>query len=99
MNARIEKQDNRLNVIGELNSQTVPKLWRESSAVIKSAGENLLFDLQGVSRSDSAGVALLIDWMRQARACALEIRFRNLPEQMLDIIKVSDLESVIPLAE
>ncbi len=91
--------DGHFLVEGELNAMTVPDLWRAASGLIKGVSGTLLFDLKGVGRSDSAGVALLIDWMRQARDRQLEIKFQNLPEQMWEIARVSDLDQVIPLAE
>lgn len=93
------QDDGRYLVEGELNANTVPDLWRTASGLIQVASDSLLFDLQGVVRSDSAGLALLIEWMRQAKAKNLQILFRNLPAQMWEIAKVSDLDHVIPLAK
>ena len=46
-----------------------------------------------------AGLALLLEWMTLARQKELQIHFRNLPTQLWEIAKVSDLEAIIPLAD
>ncbi len=55
-------------------------------------------DLREVERSDSAGVALLVAWMRSARQAQRDIRFLNMPSQMLNIARVSGLDAILPLA-
>jgi len=54
-------------------------------------------DLSEVSRSDSAGLALLIEWMRQAEKLDKPIRYFNMPAQMLAMAEASGLEELLPL--
>ena len=56
-----------------------------------------MFDLAGVERADSAGLALLIEWMRRARRAGRPVRFLNLPPQMLEIARAASLDRVLPL--
>lgn len=77
----------------------MPLVWRNANDVIKGATQNLVIDLKDVTRTDSAGLALLLEWMTLARKKELQIHFRNLPAQLWDIAKVSDLEGIIPLAD
>lgn len=96
--AAIQPDDaGRLQVSGELSLRTVPQLWHTAEGLIREAGR-VEIDLRGVSRSDSAGLALLVEWMRQAREAGKEIRFLNIPRQMLAIARVSSLDRVLPLA-
>ncbi|MBF6309145.1 STAS domain-containing protein, partial [Nocardia farcinica] len=62
-----------------------------------SPGE-VCFDLQAVTRSDSAGLALLVEWMQFARQQDRKLSFRNLPDQLRDIARISGLEDLLPLA-
>ena len=89
----------RFEVHGELNKATVPAVWRHANSLIQAATQNLVFDLKAVTRTDSAGLALLLEWMTMARARQLQIHFCNLPAQLWEIAKVSDLEELIPLAD
>lgn len=82
---------------GELDAHSVSILWAEAKRLFsKQAPTNI--DLSHVSRSDSAGVALLIEWLRDARAQHWSLQFVNVPPQMLAIIDVADLEELLPMA-
>lgn len=96
--ARLEKGEveGRFRLIGELGFETVPALWRQGGELFHGCPE-LCIDLREVQRSDSAGLALLIDWARQSRAAQQPIRFINMPDQMLDIVRVSGLDKVLAL--
>jgi len=88
----VEKQV--IQVGGELSFATVNGVLSQSGDVFKSA-EMLTIDLSAVTRSDSAGVALLIDWMRTAKKSNKEIAFQNIPAQMLAIASASGLDELL----
>jgi phospholipid transport system transporter-binding protein len=50
-----------------------------------------------VTLTDSAGLALMIEWLQLARAAKHEIVFTNIPEQMRDLIRVNGLTQVFQL--
>lgn len=81
---------------GDLTFETVPAAWRTSSALLDQGGD-ITLDLQGVSHTDSAGLALLVEWMRAARGQGRRIIFKNIPPQMLAIATVSGLEQILPV--
>lgn len=87
----------RLHLSGELSFHTVPDLWRQTRELFKGC-PTLTIDLSGVERSDSAGLALLVEWMREAARCGTELRFVNMPTQMLAIARVSSLDRILPLS-
>ncbi len=81
---------------GELSFATVPELWRATP--FPPAGEGpVVLDLGGVRRADSAGLALLVEWLRAARRAGRELRLRAMPEQMRAIARVSGLDRILPL--
>lgn len=83
---------------GALNTYTVPGMWQLSQNILKNDKTLLvLFNLEEVTQSDSSGVALLIAWTRMLRQRDQKIRFVALPSQMLAIIRVSDLEKILPI--
>lgn len=83
---------------GALNTYTVPGLWELSQDILKKDKALILtFNLEHVTQSDSSGVALLIAWMRLLKQRDQKIRFVALPIQMLAIIRVSDLEKILPI--
>ena len=89
--------DDRLVVEGELDFTTVVGLLGDARPLLE-AGTDVRIDLQGITRSDSAGLALLIEWMRTAQRLGKAIQFLNIPPQMLDIARVSSLDQVLPLS-
>lgn len=80
---------------GNLSIETVPGLWARTNGELDEVPE-LTIDLGGVSRADSAGLALLVEWTRRARDNGQGIRFTNLPDQMLAIARVSGLDNMLP---
>ncbi len=87
----------RVRISGELDAVSVPRRLRKSEDWF-APGRETAIDLSGVARADSAGVALLLDWMRQAREQDATLSFHNAPRQMRAIIDFCALKDVIPLA-
>jgi len=89
--------DGRVRVAGELGFATVTSALAESESLFGDGKGELVFDLGAVERADSAGLALLIEWMRRARRAGRAVRFLNLPPQMLEIARAASLDRVLPL--
>ncbi len=96
--ARVERKgEGRFFVSGALTFSTVPDVWRSAVALLDEA-PLWEVDLGGVTRSDSAGLAFLIEWTREARHRQKEVRLLNAPEQLLAMAKVSTLDRALPLS-
>ena len=97
----LEKADDgRLRLSGELSFQTVPLLIASNQYLFADdfdTGCELNIDLDQVSRADSAGVALLIEWQRQARQKNRAIYFHNIPSKMLAIARLSGVDEILSL--
>lgn len=61
--------------------------------------ENCLFDLAEVTVSDSAALALLLDWLRYAQQQRKSIQFANIPEQLLAIATATGISEFLPLVK
>jgi phospholipid transport system transporter-binding protein len=82
-------------LVGDLNFTTVPVLT--GGLDIESADRpSISIDLAGVTRSDSAGLALLIEWLRESERLGKTITFLNMPAQMRSIARVCGLEGILP---
>ena len=88
--------DNSLCLSGELSFKTVPALVANNKDFL-SNGNSIDIDLSDVSRADSAGVALLIEWQRQAQKQNKSICFTNIPSQMLAIVRLSGVDDLLSL--
>ncbi len=94
MSAQIQSSgDGRYRITGELGFNTVSGLYPGPFAQDKAVE----LDLTEVTRADSAGLALLIQWVQDARQRDARIGFSNIPAQLAAMIKVAELETVFDL--
>jgi phospholipid transport system transporter-binding protein len=56
-------------------------------------------DLSGVTQTDSAGLALLLEWITWANHTVREIRYTGTPERILAIAKTTEVESLLTRGE
>ena len=95
--ARLEALGNeRYRVSGVLDAVTTPKLLEESATKFsEQSGADIFVDLEGVTESDSAGLALVIEWLRLARQRGQRMNFTHLPKQLLALARISEVEELI----
>lgn len=93
----VEGEPDHYELEGELGFRTVVRLLMASRSLFNWGSAGLTVDLAAVSRADSAGMALLLEWMRQARVAGGVIHYRALPAQLQQIALASDLETLLPL--
>ena len=92
----VENGDGSWLLQGELGYMSAP-------SVLQHAGVNMLgkeritVDLKGVTRADSAGLALLVEWLRESENAGNSIEFVNVPAQLLSIARVCGLEEILSL--
>jgi phospholipid transport system transporter-binding protein len=97
--ARIESLGaGRFRVSGVLDASTTLDVLEQSEARFQQF-KDLDVDLGGVGESDSAGLALLIEWLRMARQSQKAIRFANVPAQIEALARISEVEDLIGGAE
>jgi phospholipid transport system transporter-binding protein len=81
---------------GELDFESVPAVLQHAGARMLGNGR-LEVDLRDVTRADSAGLALLVEWLRESESAGNEIVFLNVPDQLLSIARVCGLEEILAL--
>jgi phospholipid transport system transporter-binding protein len=87
----IDKGGGLFAVDGELTFATIDKRTLKSSSFLNS-GKDITIDLAQVACTDSAGLALLIEWLKRARAGRTHLHFRNIPQQLLTLAKLSGFD-------
>jgi phospholipid transport system transporter-binding protein len=80
---------------GPLTFDSVPALRPLGLQLLGEAGAGLVIDLQGVPIADSAGLALLIDWLAMARAHGSTLRYVGVPETLLALAELSEVGALI----
>jgi phospholipid transport system transporter-binding protein len=78
-----------------LTFATVAALRAPGLALIAAAGGTLSLDLAAVPAVDSAGLALLIDWLAMARARSCQLRYARPAETLLSLARLSEVEPLL----
>ena len=68
----------------------------EDGRRLARAGD-MVVDFAGVTVADSAALALLLDWMRCARAAGNRLAVRGLPAAMASLAALYDIDALLPL--
>ena len=93
----VENGDGSWLLQGELGYMSVPSVLQHAG-VNMLGKERLTVDLKGVTRADSAGLALLVEWLRESELDGNSIKFVNVPAQLLSIARVCGLEEILSLS-
>lgn len=86
--------DARARVRGALEFRTVTALLPLGTDAIEQ-GRAAAIDLSGVTLSDSAGLALLIEWLSIAQAAGHALRYENIPSQLRQLSALSDVDELV----
>ena len=89
----------RIGVQGVLDFDTVTPLVAESGRYFTGEHSRLELDLKGVRSANSAGLALLLEWLEIAQARGISLRFRNLPESLARLAAISNVTGLLPVIE
>ncbi len=83
---------------GDLTFSTIDKQTvRAVDFLTKS--KHITIDLGHVGSSDSAGLALMIEWIKYTRHHRSQIMFKNIPEQLLNLAKLSGFDKTSHFAK
>jgi phospholipid transport system transporter-binding protein len=83
-----QEAEGRYSVSGELTYATAPAALKRTLGLFHTKTQ-VVFDLRRVERADSAGIALLVEWVRLARKNGALLRLENLPDQVENLVRVS----------
>ena len=86
--------DGRWLLQGELSFATVPAILRSSARGFRDSPE-IKVDLKRVTRADSAGLVLLVEWLRESERVGKAISFVNVPEQLLAIARLCGIDEIL----
>jgi phospholipid transport system transporter-binding protein len=91
--------DGKYRIVGDLDFDTVPRLLNDGAGMFARPDTAVVVDLGGVHRTTSVGLALMVEWLRQARRAGKTVTFTHVPAQMLAMAKVSQLDSLLHLEQ
>lgn len=85
-----------IKISGHLDFSNVPRLWNESLPLLAKIPE-VHFDFTDVIDSNSAGLSLLLEWVKLCKSQNKKISFENIPAQVLSIARVSGVDKILHL--
>jgi phospholipid transport system transporter-binding protein len=86
--------DRRLEASGVLGYVTAGRALPAGLALIPR-DSTCTIDLSRVTEADSAGLAVLVEWLATAKSRGTVIRYECIPAQILAVARISDLESLL----
>lgn len=92
----VPRGHSRFGVEGVLDFDTAARLLGESRRQFVGKG-HMEVDLQGVRGANSAGLALLLEWLELAHRHGISLRFRNLPESIARLAAITNLTGLLPV--
>ena len=99
--SKFELQDlgeGRFALGGEMTFETAERILLASEEPFEQH-TRIEVDLGDVTRADSAGLALLLEWITWANHTVREIRFLSMPERILAIARTTEVEQLLRRGE
>jgi len=91
-----ELNEGRVTVTGELTFASAREARQLGVLVLEgSRAERIVIDCSGVTRADSAGLAVLLDWLAWGRRKSRVVRLENLPASLVAIAKISEVDGLL----
>jgi len=91
-----EPAPGRVTVKGELTFATARDARQLGVLVLEGSGANaFVVDCAGVSRADSAGLAVLLDWLAWGRKKSRKVTLAKLPASLVAIARISEVDELL----
>jgi len=80
---------------GPLVFATARRARAAGLAALRAARSALVIDCAALGPTDSAGLAVLLDWLAEARQAGCHLRFEHLPEDLLRLAHISAVDGLL----
>jgi phospholipid transport system transporter-binding protein len=91
-----EVTSGRVTVTGELTFASAREARQLGLLVLEgSRADCIVVDCAGVTRADSAGLAVLLDWLAWGRRRSRPVSLENLPPSLVAIAKISEVDGLL----
>jgi phospholipid transport system transporter-binding protein len=92
----IRREDGRIVLSGPVTLANVAQVLEEGRRHLAEGAATV--DLAEVSELDSSALALLLAWLREAKAAGRALAFTNLPESLQTIARLYGVQDLLPAA-
>jgi phospholipid transport system transporter-binding protein len=88
--------DGRAHIHGSLTFATARQARADGLEKFQKCGAQACeVDCSGITRSDSAGLSVLLDWLALAKRDGRSLRYMNLPEELLAVARISEVDELL----
>jgi phospholipid transport system transporter-binding protein len=94
----IDNGDGNFSLKGEMTFATAGDILRDSEQPFEKH-TRIEVDLSGVTDTDSAGLALLLEWITWANHTVREIRFTGVPQIIDAIARTTEVDNLLSKGE
>lgn len=85
----------RAEVRGPLIFATARHAREAGLRALRGAANALVIDCGSLGPTDSAGLAVLLDWLAEARHAGRQLRYEHLPENLLRLARISAVDGLL----
>lgn len=85
----------RCDARGALTFATARRARKQGLLALARAGTGLTIDCSAISHADSAGLAVLLDWLAQAKRSGRTLRLHQLPQGLLALARISAVDELL----
>lgn len=96
----VKQGDNEYSLSGNLNRETVMACWKSRDSDILALGgqvNKIRLDLANIKNVDTAGLAWLVHLTKFCKVNKFGLTIVNTPSSIINLAKLSNLESTLPL--
>jgi phospholipid transport system transporter-binding protein len=94
-----ESPEGYYTLTGELNRNTIAKsaalVSLEKGNKNNSSEDVFTLDMSGVSHSDTAGLAWLMNFLKDSQQHNIHFEIKNIPESLIKLAKISDVDGFL----
>lgn len=94
----IDNGGGKFSLNGRMTFQTAGDVLRDSEALFEKH-TRIEVSLSGVTHTDSAGLALLLEWITWANHTVREITFTGVPEKLNAIARTTEVDNLLTKGE
>jgi anti-anti-sigma factor len=84
---------------GPVTLANLKDIRRQGEAALTTAGPRAVMDIAGLTSANSAALAVLMAWFRQAQTLGKTVVFTGVPTDLRKIIELSGMAEILPLAD
>jgi len=93
-NADVKFEQDQFVLSGDLDFSNVVRVYQKALSQFNSQA-TLVFNFADLKTSNSAGIALMVEWLRAAKRQNKQVEFRNVSPQLQAIIKAARLDFLV----